>query len=211
MSQIKECNQFTIAHQLKHRLRIIVPGLHRDKERATILQILLLKRPAVNRVKIVPEINSVTIYFDSKQFPQTNLLNLLDCVLANFPEKSRESSKNNDKSRQRVAEMQYVVFGIKGMSCESCALFLEMVLSKETNNQQLSINYSSGLGAMRGYLGKTEIFKIIEDNGYQAYSLDAQAEAELLFAYNKRIPFIRKRSLILLGIPMVIFGFFLVR
>ena len=72
MSQTEEFKQFTIAHQLKRRIRIIAPSLYRDKERAHILQILLLKREAIEHVKIVAAINSVTIQFDPQQFPKHN-------------------------------------------------------------------------------------------------------------------------------------------
>jgi Cu+-exporting ATPase len=49
------------------------------------------------------------------------------------------------------------------MNCASCALFLEMVLSREQNNNHVSINYISEIGVVNGYLDKTKIFKIIED------------------------------------------------
>ncbi|NOR68926.1 MAG: hypothetical protein GQ532_04405 [Methylomarinum sp.] len=169
MLKIKEFSQFTIAHQLNRQLQVIIPSLHGDKERATILKILLLKRQAVESVEIAPEINLVTICFDPEQLPKQNLLNLLDCVLANFPQKPPEIVKRIVKSVQREAKKQEVVFRIKGMSCTSCALFLEMLLSREADVHHVSIDYISGKGVVSGYLSKAEIFKIIEDNGYQAY------------------------------------------
>ncbi|MBT3812051.1 MAG: ATPase P, partial [Gammaproteobacteria bacterium] len=87
MSQTQEFSQFQIKHQLQQRIRVIAPSLFRDKERATILQILLLKRAAIEEVKCVWQINSLTIYFDSEQLPKENLLTLLETVLANFAKK----------------------------------------------------------------------------------------------------------------------------
>ncbi len=210
MSQIHEFSQFTIAHQLKRRIRIIAPSLFRDKERAYILQILLLKREAIEQVRIVTEINSVTILFNPEQFPKVNLLNLLEIVLANFSQKPRESIKKIAKQEVRRDGLQQdVVFGIGGMSCASCALFLEMVLSREKDNTHVNINYMSEIGTVSGYLSKAEIFKIIEDNGYQAYSIDTLAERKLLLEHEKKHLLTTKKRLILislLGIPAMITG-----
>ncbi|MCK4841665.1 MAG: cation transporter [Methylococcales bacterium] len=169
MPQIQQFNQFTIAHQLNRQLQIIIPSLHGDKERATVLKILLLKRQAIESVEIAPEINSVTIHFDPEQISKQNLLNLLDCVLANFPQKPPEITKGTVKSVQCEAKKQEVIFRIKGMSCTSCALFLEMLLSREADIHHVSIDYISGKATVSGHLSKAETFKIIENNGYQAY------------------------------------------
>ena len=210
MSETQEFNQFIIAHQLKRRIRIIAPSLFRDKERAYILQILLLKREAIEQVKIVPEINSVTIRFNPEQFPKVNLLNLLEIVLANFSKKPRESIKKiAENATRRDGSQQDMVFGIGGMSCASCALFLEMILSREEGNAHVSINYISEIGTISGYLSKEEIFKIVEDNGYQAYSIDTLAERKLLLESEQKHLLTAKKRLILislLGIPGIIAG-----
>ncbi|TXK96118.1 hypothetical protein BMR02_11870, partial [Methylococcaceae bacterium HT1] len=129
MIQTQEFSQFIIAHQLQRRIRIIVPSLFRNKERATILQILLLKRAAIEEVRCVWQINSITIHFDPEQFPKQNLLKLLEAVLVNFAQKPHASlSKISEQQQHREGPKQDIVFGIGGMSCASCALFLEMVL-----------------------------------------------------------------------------------
>jgi Cu+-exporting ATPase len=180
MSQTQEFSQFIIEHQLKHRVRIIAPSLFCDKERAHILQILLLKREAIETVNIVSEINSVTIHFSPEQLPLQNLLNLLEIVLANFSQKPRESIENiGGTASQKKGKKHEIMFGIRGMSCASCALFLEMVLSRYDDNATVSINYVSEVGIVKGYLSKAEIFKIIEENGYRAYSIDALEERKL--------------------------------
>ena len=63
MSQVPEFKHFTLAHQLKRRVRLIAPSLRKDQERAYILEMLLSKRQGVEAVKIVPAIASVTILF----------------------------------------------------------------------------------------------------------------------------------------------------
>jgi len=211
MSQTQEFSQFQIKHQLQQRIRVIAPSLFRDKERATILQILLLKRAAIEEVKCVWQINSLTIYFDSEQLPKENLLTLLETVLANFAKKPQANISKFSAQHHREGPKQDIVFGIGGMSCASCALFLEMVLARNINTQHVSVNYISETANVSGYLTKDEIFKIVQDNGYQAYSIDTLAERKLLLELgHDHLLMTRKRLLMiaLLDVPILLAGLF---
>lgn len=107
---------------------------------------------------------------------------------------------------------QDIVFGIGGMSCASCALFLEMVLARNINTQHVSVNYISEIANVSGYLTKDEIFKIVQDNGYQAYSIDTLAERKLLLELgHDHLLITRKRLLMiaLLDVPILLAGLFL--
>ncbi|RLA21142.1 MAG: ATPase P, partial [Gammaproteobacteria bacterium] len=193
--------QFKVAHQLRQRIRVIAPSLFRNKERATILQILLLKRAAIKEVKIVWQINSVTINFDPERLPTENLLKLLQGVLDNFSQKPLASiSKISAQHKHPEGPKQDIIFGIGGMSCASCALFLEMVLSRNADNLHVSINYISATGNVSGYLSKEEIFKIVEDNGYQAYSIDTLAERKLLLESGQDHLLNSKKRLLMIGL-----------
>lgn len=210
MPESQEYSQFIIAHQLQRRIRIVVSSLFRNKERATILQILLLKRDAIEAVKVVWQINSITIHFDPDQLPKENLLKLLEIVLANFSKKPPDSLGKISALQHRNGPKQDIVFGIGGMSCASCALFLEMVLSRNLNNQHVSINYISETGNVSGYLSKEEVFKIVQDNGYQAYSIDTLAERKLLLEFGQNHLLISRQRLIniaLLDLPVILAGF----
>ena len=77
--------------------------------------------------------------------------------------------------------MQEFVIGIGGMSCASCALFLEMMLQREPDIIKATVNYLSETAQVQGYLPKEEIFRIISANGYQAFSIDSLSERKLLF------------------------------
>ena len=207
MSQVEEFSHFKIEHQLRRRIRVTIPCLFRDKERATILQILLLKRAAIEEVRCIWQINSLTIYFDPDQFPQQNLLQLLETVLANFAKKPHASISKFSAQQHREGPKQNIIFGIGGMSCASCALFLEMVLCRNLNNQHVSINYISETGNVSGYLSKDEIFKIVQDNGYQAYSIDTLAERKLLLESGHDHLLITKQRLLtiaLLELPIML-------
>lgn len=213
MSKNQEFSQFKVVHQLKRRIRIIAPGLYKEKEYAYILQILLMKRKAIEKVKIVSTINSVTIYFDPKEFPVLNLLNLLESVLANFSKKPRESfQKIADGSAQHSGKKQQIVFGIGGMSCASCALFLEMVLLREKDILQASVNYVSETATIDGYLDKHDIFKVIETNGYQAYSIDTLEERKILLKSGQQHLLLAKNRLLMTALvegSIIIAGIFL--
>lgn len=174
MSTAQEFIQFSIAHQNEGRLRIVAPSLYQDKERATILRIILLKTDSIEEVNIVSEINSVTIHFDPEKLPKEKLLNLLEIVLANFSQKPDERKKTIIEPKvHRYEPKQDAVFGIEGMSCSSCAMFMEMILSRKSKVSHASIDYASKTGKVSGYLSKDEIFKIVKDNGYRAYSIDS--------------------------------------
>ena len=210
MSENQKYSQFKIVHQLAKRVRVVVPSLFRNKERAIILQILLLKRAAIEEVKIVRQINSIAIVFDPQLLPKENLFHLLEIVLANFSDKPPESLSKLAGRHRRGTPKQDVVLGIGGMSCASCALFLEMVLSRDDSNLHVNINYISATGNVSGYLSKEEIFTIIEDNGYQPYSIDTLAERKLLLEAGQDHLQITQQRLISIGlleVPIILAGF----
>lgn len=172
---------FTIVHQLKKRIRIIAPNLLKDQERSYIFQILLLKRDGIESVKVVASIASVTIYFDPQQLPKQNLLILLDSVLYNVGLKPRDTIsalKRSALAHQLPAKD--IVFGISGMSCSSCALFLEMVLQRNPEINRASVNYVSEIARINSYLSKEALFKLVAKSGYQAFSIDTLSERKLL-------------------------------
>ena len=181
MSQNQQFKQFTVEHENQQRLRIVTPCLFGDKERATILRIILLKTDAIEEVNIVSEINSVTIHFDPDKLSKEKLLNLLEIVLVNFSQKPHERKKTSIEPEVHRYEPKHdIFFGLEGMSCASCAMFMEMILSRESKISHASIDYASKTGKVTGYLSKDEIFKIVEDNGYRAYSIDPSGDDKLL-------------------------------
>jgi len=129
MYQAAESQHFTLVHHTSRRVRLIAPNLRKDKERAYILEMLLNKRQGIKAVKIVPAIASVTIHFDPECLPAANLLQLLDAVIGNLGLKPRHTIHAIKHKNTHPSEvLQDFVIGIGGMSCASCALFLEMVL-----------------------------------------------------------------------------------
>lgn len=187
MDTIQPTKHFKIAHQLKKRLRIFVPSLRKDRERSYVLQILLLKREGVYSVNITPQIGSVTLTFDPERLPLNNLLHLLDAVIANIGLQPREALRNlkSGKNNYDRPAQDYVI-GIGGMSCSSCALYLEMVLQRQPDVLQANVNYISETARIKTHLAKDTLFQIIADNGYQGFSIDSLAERKLLFDLERK-------------------------
>lgn len=170
MSQHQTFNQFTIIQQSDQQIQIIAPNLFNDSERINILQTVLLMREAITDIQIEPKTNQVTIKYDSNVLPKENLLTLLSAVLKNFDQKPHKSKEPTPIQQDNVE--QDFTFKIKGMSCGSCALFLEMSLTRKTEVIQASINFESKSGSVKGYLKQEDIIELIEKNGYQPHSFN---------------------------------------
>jgi len=83
-SHIGSLTHGKVVHALNRRVRIIAPILLKDPERACVLEILLQKRDGIEKVRTVPEIACIVIYFDPDKLPKAKLLTLLDVLLANL-------------------------------------------------------------------------------------------------------------------------------
>ena len=161
--------QFTITDQSRQQIKMIVPSLFNDNERALVLKTILLMRDAIEEVSVEIKRNVVVINYNPEQLPRQNLLNLLEGVLKNFSQKPKiDIDKTKSNRYQFVKTAQTVVLKIEGMSCNSCALFLEMVLSRHRHVVQATVNYKLELGTVKSFLEASDIIQIIADNGYQA-------------------------------------------
>ena len=212
MHKAPEFKNFTLAHQSKRRVRLIAPGIRKDLERAYILEMLLNKRQGIEAVKIVPAIASVTIHFDPQYLPVENLLLLLETVIRNIGLKPRQTiNAMKYKNTHSIEMLQDFVIGIGGMSCASCALFLEMILQREPNITKATVNYVSETARVKGYLSKEALFKIISSNRYQPFSIDSLTERKLLFELEGKHLITAKRQLMMLGLlslPVILLSLF---
>jgi Cu+-exporting ATPase len=201
MYQPAEFKHFTLVHQTKRRVRIIAPSLRKDQERAYVLEIVLRKREGVGAVKSVPSIASVSIHFDPEYLPVANLLQLLDAVIGNIGLKPRQTIKAIKYRNTHPSEVLLdFVIGIGGMSCASCALFLEMVLQREPDITKATVNYVSETARIKGYLSKETLFQIISTNGYEPFSIDSLTERKLLFELEGKHLLTAKKQLMMLGL-----------
>ncbi len=156
---------FYFAHRLKRQIRIVVPCLYEDRQRAHILETLLFKREEINSVDIVIEVNSVTINFDCDRLPLKELERWLGVILKNFTQKPVNRNKKNFLADGETQKK--LTFLVEGMKCASCALFIEMFLAQEFEDITVKIDYSTGIGVANGRVDKEKVFDLIEKNGFQ--------------------------------------------
>jgi len=170
MVESQKCNLFVVDNQEEQKISITIPSLFNDKERAEILRIILLKRCAIKDVEVNAENNSVIIEFESEELSQDALFNILEIVLVNFskkPQKKEEMQKGKCAfCNDAICE---TVFYVEGMSCASCALYLEMILSRNEGVECATVDFSTKKGFVAGCLRKDEIVAIVERHGFQAY------------------------------------------
>lgn len=208
MTQSFQPKNFELVHELKNRIRIQVPILEKDPERTYIFEIILKKRPEIKTIKSVPEIGSVTLYFDHKALPKKNLLTLLDTVLGNIGKKKISLPKSNIIEDLSVP-LQDISLAIEGMSCASCALLLEMSLKRDPRIHSATVNFASAIATVQGRLSRQDMAEIISKVGYKANLMDTLSQRqELIRKEHLRLASAKKRFIwaSVLSAPVVAIG-----
>jgi len=191
-SEIASYNNFSLVHQLKRRIRIVSPVLEKDIERCYILEILLKKRSEIKRIRSVFSLGSVVIDFDPAHLPKKNLLILLDAVLGNIAQKEKEIREK--KQKQFDGPIQEVDLAVVGMTCASCALLIEMVLSRDSNVKSANVNFATETVTVHGVLDKKQVTDKIEMLGYEALSMDTLSQRKnLIIKEQQRIELAKRR------------------
>lgn len=168
-SALSSYKNFTLAHQLKRRVRIVAPVLKKDQERAYIFEILLKKRPEIKKVRSTIPLGSVVIEFDPAHLPKQNLLQLIDAVLGNIAHKAK-----TETAKQKIdfsGELQEIDLAVEGMTCASCALLLEMVLKRDPLIKQASVNFGTETLTVKGLLNTEAVQAKVESLGYKAFPM----------------------------------------
>ncbi len=170
MNQQKQYSRFLVLNESVNHIEVIAAGMMFNHERAGIIQLILKKNIAVTKVECDVESNILKISFDSEVISASGIFSILDKVLKNFPTDflSVNAAHSAECGLIRPEKEEEIVFSIQGMSCTSCAKFLELILARETNVKQANVSYISGEAKIRGYIKKENIFNIIEKNGYHA-------------------------------------------
>ncbi len=173
MDTMPTYQNFSLAHQLKRRIRIIAPVLKNDPERGYIFEILLKKRPEIKRVRSTFALGSVVVEFDPKRLPKTNLLIMLDAILSNMGGKN---SAGANQPKAFAGPLKEIDLAVEGMTCASCALLLEMVLKRDPKIKQASVNFGTETLTVHGQLSKDDVCACIESLGYKAYPMDTLSQ-----------------------------------
>jgi len=169
MEKSQKNNNFIVVEEEEQKINIIVPSLFHDRERTTILQIILLKRNAIEDVQVNSVNNSVEIRFNTKEMSKVELFDVLNVVLANFSEKPGKKDNKVEGSEVKTDGLvKRLAFSVEGMSCPSCALYLEMTLARDKGIISASVDYNSKKGVVVGFLQMNEIVVIVDEHGYKA-------------------------------------------
>ncbi|MDP2902659.1 MAG: heavy metal translocating P-type ATPase [Methylovulum sp.] len=177
---------FSLAHQLKRRLRIIAPVLKDDQERSYIFEILLKKRPEIKRVRSTYSLGSVVVEFDPSRLPKANLLILLDTVLGNMSHKPGKGLLNRGQKIEFSGKLKEIDLAVEGMTCASCALLLEMVLKRDPRIKQASVNFGTETLSVQGHTSKEDVCARIESLGYKAFPMDTLSQRKKMIEKEQR-------------------------
>jgi len=200
-----------VVHQLKRRIRVIAPVLRKDVERAYILEILLQKRDGIIKVKTVPEIASVVIHFDPEKLPKPRLLTLLDTLLGNLGKKkplALYETASEAASAETGKPLEHHL-NVDGMTCASCALLIEMLLSRDPRIASATVNFASETAAVSGHISQDAVCGLINRMGYHAQSFDSLAQRKLLVEREKKHLQTARRRAVLAGalsLPVMAIG-----
>ena len=172
---------FEIVYQLQNQVRIKAPCLFQDPERAYILETLLRNREAIEMAQAVPEMASVAILFDPVKLPPENLLILLDNMLSNIGSKTREKIQQMHTCSIDMSNPETKLnFVVKGLSCASCALYLEMVLKRNACVNQATVDFASATARIQGHLTQEEIKAVVKSHGFELVLIDDATQHKLI-------------------------------
>ncbi len=203
--------RYRVVHRLPQRIRLLVPPLVRNAEKCCLLEILLRKHPAIEHVRVVAEIASVTIQYDPAQLPEHRLLALANAVIGNLAAAPNRAATPAAVPPASTFEgpAQECLAAVEGMTCASCAALIELSLKRDPRVTNVAVNYAAETVTVRGHLSKDELFATVGKLGYQARPMDTLAQRRLLVEREKTRLKTAKRKLMLaaaLTAPVMISG-----
>jgi P-type Cu+ transporter len=177
--------RYKVVHRLARRLRLVSPVLVRQPERCYLLEILLRKRPEVKHVRIVPEIGSVVVHYDSAALPEAVLLTTAGKILdhlAAAPPEALAPKKPTPDANVPVSECQIAV---EGMTCASCAALIELRLKRDARVDDAHVNYAAGTAVVRGRIARDDLFGQVQGLGYTPRPMDTLAQRRLIIEHER--------------------------
>ncbi|BAE51715.1 Cation transport ATPase [Paramagnetospirillum magneticum AMB-1] len=196
-----------VVHQLRRRVRVVVPALKGEAERLCLLEILLRKHAAIGEVRVVPALASLAVRFDPRRMPAENLLRLLDTVAGNVARAPRQKPPPpalGDDSQQ--AEVSVAV---EGMTCASCAALIQMSLNRDPAIRSANVNYATATATVVGTLDRPALEARIGALGYEARPMDTLSQRRMIVERERRhVQDAKRRAVVacLLSLPVMVIG-----
>ena len=203
--------RFRVVHRLSRRIRLIAPPLAKNAEKGYLLEILLRKHAAIESVRVVAEIGSVTIQYDPAKLPEARLLALCDAVIGNLA--AAPNKVTVSPAPTFVADpdqpAQECLAAVEGMTCASCAALIELSLKRDPRVENVAVNYAAETVTVKGFITKDQLFDTVKKLGYQARPMDTLAQRRLLVEREKARLDAAKKKLLLaaaLTTPVMVSG-----
>ncbi|MFA6021693.1 MAG: HMA2 domain-containing protein, partial [Rhodospirillales bacterium] len=118
-----------LLHSLPRRIRVHVPAIVKDDERAYVLEIALKKHPDLASVSVAPRIGSLTVRFNPARIAQDRVLALLNAVAGNIG-RARKSEPVL-ATPEPEGPCQKLQLAVLGMTCASCAALIQLSLNRD--------------------------------------------------------------------------------
>jgi Cu+-exporting ATPase len=176
---------FSVAHRLSRRIRLLAPALVKHPERCYILEILLRKHGAVKDVRSVPGIGSVTLHYAPEQLSEERLLAVVDAVIGNIAAAPAPSAVPPAPAIAIDGPATECNAAVEGMTCASCALLIEMSLQRDVRVDSAAVNFAAGTVTVRGRMPREELFASVKRLGYEARPMDTLAQRRLIVEREK--------------------------
>ena len=203
--------RYRVVHRLSRRIRLIAPPLARNAEKSYLLEILLRKHAAIESVRVVAEIGSVTIQYDPAKLPEARLLALCDAVIGNLAAAPNKAAVSPAPTFVADPDQpaQECLAAVEGMTCASCAALIELSLKRDPRVENVAVNYAAETVTVKGFLTKEQLFDTVKKLGYQARPMDTLAQRRLLVEREKARLETAKKKLLLaaaLTAPVMVSG-----
>jgi len=173
-------SRYRVVHRLPRRVRLIAPPLLGNAEKGYLLEILLRKHAAIENVRVVAPIGSVTILYDPAKLPEHRLLALCDAVIGNLAAAPAKAAVLPAPTFVPEGPAQECLAAVEGMTCASCAALIELSLKRDPRVEQVVVNYAAETVTVKGYLSKDQLFESVKKLGYAARPMDTLAQRRLL-------------------------------
>ena len=201
-------NTITVAHTLRRRVRLLIPALRKQPEKAYVLEILLRKRPEIRRVRAVADIGSVTIHFDPERLSRERLLAQVAAIISRL---GGTTPGGAAPSAPEAAEcpVTETTLAIEGMTCASCAALIELMLNRDSRVEQATVNFGSETAVVRGCLTRDDIFGLVHRVGYEGRPMDTLSQRRMVIERERqRLEVARQRVWVagVFTLPVMVIG-----
>lgn len=164
---------FTVAHELRSRIRVLVPAIKGHPDAAIELREALVAEPGMQEVAVNPVTGSLVMRFDPQMSPKPRLLDRLSAILADSVRWVGDSRRAPEEPVEIAPALDApipgkITFPVEGMTCASCAARIEKVVGRVPGVTAAGVNIATAKATVEGAVSYGDIFAAVERAGYKA-------------------------------------------